>query len=202
MAIHVIHIGKCGGTTLTHILKTNKIDHQIIHVKKPIFNDNYKYLIIIRNPIDRFISAFNWRYKLVVLDKTQENRFVGEKDTLIKYKSANNLAEHIDDFYINKPYIHHISEDINFYLNDFLIKCKKENILGVVTQEYLDDDIKQILNICSDNMHQNNNPSSDKYISNLGYDLLKQYLHNDYKCINKLFDMGCLSDKQYKILSK
>ena len=55
-------------------------------------------MIVIRNPIDRFISAFNWRYKLVVLDKTQEERFVGEKNTLIKYSRVNNLSENIGDF--------------------------------------------------------------------------------------------------------
>jgi len=198
----LIHIGKCGGSTVTHILSKNNINHEYVHITKPIFDEKCKYLIVIRNPIDRFISAFNWRYKLVVLDKTQENRFVSEKDTLIKYGCVNNLAENIAFFDINETYIHHIYEDINFYLHDFLGKCKKENIIGVVTQEDLNYDIKQIFNISNDNVHIFDNNKSDKYISNIGYNLLKQYLYKDYECINKLFDMGCLTDKQYNILSK
>ena len=204
MVINVIHIGKCGGSTVNHILKKNNIKHQTIHVSKPIFDPNCKYLIVIRNPIDRFISAFNWRYKLVVLDKTQQKRFKFEKDTLQKYGCINNLAENIDSFDIDKSYIHHIKEDIHFYLNDFLGKCKKENIIGVITLEDLNNDIKQICNISNDTViHINNNKSKlDKCISDLGYDLLKKYLFKDYECINKLFIMGCLSDKQHNILSK
>jgi hypothetical protein len=201
--INIIHIGKCGGSTIEKILTKNNIEFNKIHITKPIFNKKYKYLITIRNPIDRFISAFNWRYKLVVLDKIQENRFEGEKDTLIKYGCVNNLAENITSFDINKSYIHHIYEDINFYLDDFLGKCKKENIIGILTQEDLQHDIKQIFNICDTNIHINqNNTIINKYISSQGYDLLKNYLYKDYECINKLFAMGCLSDKQYKILSK
>uniref|UniRef100_A0A6C0EW27 Sulfotransferase domain-containing protein n=1 Tax=viral metagenome TaxID=1070528 RepID=A0A6C0EW27_9ZZZZ len=203
MVNSVIYIGKCGGATTKQILNINNIEHQEVHLTKPVFNENYKYVIIIRNPIDRFISAFNWRYKLVVSDKTQENRFIGEKDTLIKYDNVNNLAENITRFDINKSYIHHIYEDINFYLDDFLGKCKKGNIIGIVTQEDLEHDIEHIFNICVKNIHKNkNNTIIDKYISNTGYDLLKHYLYKDYECIDKLFAMGCLSDKQYNILSK
>ena len=182
--IKIIHIGKCGGSTVSCILNKFNIKHENIHIIKPIFDDNYKYLILIRNPIDRIISAFNWRYKLVILNKMQENRF----------------AENINDFNINKLYIHHIYEDINFYLGNFLQNIKKENIIGVVTQEDLNNDIKEIFNIYDDNIH--NNTKSDKYISNIGYNLLKQYLYKDYECIHKLYSMGLLSDKQYNILSK
>lgn len=202
MNIQVIHIGKCGGSTCTSILNKFNIKYELIHIKKPVFDDNCKYLIIIRNPIDRFISAFNWRYKLVVLDKTQENRFAGEKDTLQKYGCVNNLAENIECFDVNKTYVHHIYEDINFYLDDFLKKCKKENIIGVITQEDLNYDMQQIFNICDVNTHIHNNTKADKYISTTGYNLLKKYLHKDYECVNKLFAMGCLTDKQYTILSK
>ena len=160
-------------------------------------------MIVIRNPIDRFISAFNWRYKLVVIDKAQKSRFLGEKETLIKYNCVNNIAENIADFGVNKPNILHIVQDIHFYLGDFLEVCKKENIIGVVTQENLNDDIKQIFNTRDCNARINrNNTKTDKYLSELGYNSLKQYLHKDYECIDKLFAMGCLSQTQYDILSK
>ena len=203
MVLKLIHIGKCGGTTVDSILAQNNIRHENIHVKKPVFNSNDKYLIIIRNPIDRFISAFNWRYKLSVLDKIQGNRFLNEKNTLTKYNCVNNFAENIANFDENKTYIHHIHENINFYLYDFLKICKKENIIGIVTQENLEYDMKQIFNISSDNIHKNKNKTvTDKYLSKIGYDLLKQHLRKDYECIHKLFAMGCLTQKQYDILSK
>lgn len=203
MPLRVIHIGKCGGASTISILTKNKIEHIPIHVIKPVYNEKHKYLIVIRNPICRFISAFNWRYKLIVLDKTQKSKRIGEMETLTKYNCVNNLAENIADFGVNKPNIGHIVQDIDFYLGDFLQVCKKENIIGVVTQENLNDDINQIFNICNNNTRINkNNTKTDKYLSDLGYDLLKKHLHKDYECIDKLFAMGCLSQKQYDILSK
>ena len=70
-----IHIGKCGGVTLVNALKKssfvqNKFSsvHRI-HFRRPPILKNVSYAIVIRNPIKRAISAFNWRYKLVVTDK-------------------------------------------------------------------------------------------------------------------------------------
>ena len=203
MVLKVIHIGKCGGSTVISLLKKNNIEFENIHITKPVFNENDKYLIIIRNPIDRFVSAFNWRNKLVVKDKIQENRFLGEKNTLIKYNCINTLAENICDFDVNKTYIHHIYENIDFYLYDFLKNVKKENIICFVSQENLEYEMKEIFNISSDFIQLNkNNTVTDKYLSELGKKLLKEYLQKDYECVDKLFHMGCLTQKQYDILSK
>lgn len=204
MTIKLIHIGKCGGTTVSSILNANNIVHENIHITKPIFNVNDKYLIVIRNPINRFISAFNWRYKLVVMDKTQETRFLNEKNILTNYDCINNLAENIEEFDINNTYIHHIYENIDFYLSDFLTNCKKENIIGVVTQENLNNDVEKIfnLNLNYHVMHNKNDTKTDTYLSTIGYELLKKYLHKEYECVDKLFELGCLSNQQYDILSK
>jgi len=152
--IQLIHIGKCGGSTVISMLKQNKIKYNKIHITKPIFNNHDKYLIVLRNPIERFISAFNWRYKLVVIDKIQNKRFIGEKEVLQKYKSVNTLAENIREFNINETYIHHIKENISFYLDDFLKDCRKENIIGVVITEKLNSDMKHIFGIDFENIHK------------------------------------------------
>jgi len=205
MGLIIIHIGKCAGSSLREILTLNNINYSVVHLKKAQFNKNNKYVIILRNPISRFISAFNWRYKLVVLDKVQKNRFPGERKILLKYKNVNTFSKHIDNYDKVKNYIHHIYENINFYLCDFLKKAKKENILGIITQENLIEDIKTIFNI---NIANNNNielRKNDTYVykfmSQQGHELVKKYLCKDYKCIDKLFEMGCLTTEQYKVLS-
>jgi len=116
-------------------------------------------------------------------------------------KTPNALAEQISRFDINKNYIHHIKEDINFYLGDFLECCKKDNILGVITTENLDDDFNNLFGVTTINVRENQNMYDSK-ISELGYTNLKKYLHKDYECIDKLYELGCLSEKQYGILSK
>jgi len=197
----LIHIGKCGGSTIYNYLKNNNFNFEIIHIKKCIFDSNKKYIILLRNPISRFISAFYWRYKLIIKNNTQLNRFHGEKNILEYYKSANNLAENITNFDITKNYIHHINEDINFYIGDFLQNCKKDNILGIITTETMNKDLFDLFGY-SNIDHKNKGDEYDKNLSLLGYDNLKKYLSKDYDCINKLYNLGVLSDEKYKILSK
>jgi hypothetical protein len=204
MKLVIIHIGKCAGSVVCNTLRKNKIEFNQIHIQKAKFKENKKYVILLRNPITRFISAFNWRYELVLIDKTQKNRFYKEKNVLKKYNNANNLAENIENYDVGEEYIHHIYEDINYYLSDFLKECKSENILGVITQENLYDDFKRIFNIDIDeNVESRKNKSGmSKDISDTGYKLLKNYLWRDYECIEKLYKMGCLTEKQYTKLSK
>ena len=65
--IRFIHIGKTGGT---YILQNFPNLNQFHHIK-PNLNDensNMKYIIWIRNPISRFISAFWFSYNLINTD--------------------------------------------------------------------------------------------------------------------------------------
>ena len=57
----------------------------------------FKYIIIVRGPISRAISAFYWRYKLVVQTGEQRNRFPGEFEILQKYQTLNRIAENLYD---------------------------------------------------------------------------------------------------------
>jgi hypothetical protein len=64
--IRFIHIGKCGGSYINKVLGKELTK---IHMKKPdINNRSYKYIIFIRNPLQRFISAFNHSKSLIEFD--------------------------------------------------------------------------------------------------------------------------------------
>jgi len=207
MNLVIIHISRCGGTVIRKTLKKYNIEFTTIHIQKVKFKENKKYIIVLRNPISRFISAFNWRYKTIILDKTKYKTPKTREYTILKkYNDVNNLAENIES-YNDDPtmeYLHHIYEDINYYLSDFIRDCKSENILGVITQENLNEDFKKLFKIDIDiNVKSKINDSSlSKTISNLGYKLLKEYLWKDYRCIKKLYNMNCLTEKQYEVLSK
>lgn len=202
-----IHIGKCGGSSVIEELKRKDIKFIEKHVGKVKFRKNKKYYIVIRNPISRFVSAFDWRYKLVVEDGVQKDRFQGEKAILEKYKTVNNLAENIyneagdlilnfksDDFYI-----HHIKEDIDFYLGDLLKKCKKEAIIAVLATETLSEDIKQHFDI-NLTSHLKKNKKKN-VLSSLALNNLIKYLEKDFDCIERLNDMDLLTEIQYEKLS-
>ena len=206
--IVLIHIGKCGGSTVRAELNKKGLKYVEKHITQVKFQRNKKYIIVIRNPISRFVSAFNWRYKLVVRDKVQANRFEGEKVRLEKYETVNNLAENIYtpegklylDFRKPENYIHHITEDINFYIGKFLRECASENIIAVLTTETLKKDLKNNFDIDLESHLKKNTQKTQ--LSNSAIKNLVSYLKNDFECIDKLNDMKLLSAEQFQALSR
>ena len=224
-----IHIGKTGGGTIGYELRKHNIHYGVKHVfaSKIHYNPNKTYIISIRNPIKRFISAFNWRYyKIWILHKEKQwNRFNGERDLLKKIGNVNNLAENLynqtssliainftgDPYNDSGHYIHQLKQDINWYIGDFLIDYensinREDNPLIVIATETLIEDMKRLLNITI-TIHDHNNNSTQKnttmnIISDLGRNNLKKYLYKDYQCIDKLYQLGAITNKQYKLLSE
>ena len=201
-----IHIGKCGGVSLVNAIKKSSfVQNQFssvhkIHVRKPPILKNASYAIVVRNPIKRAISAFNWRYKLVVTDKIQKNRFNGEYEILKKYGTLNSLCEQLyldgklnsvvsDEFQT----IHHLKENISFYLKPLLDKVSPSQLFAVFATETLDEDIANILNVKNEvYIHQNSKKTSanKKYLSEKAYHNLKTYLADDYLYLSKLLTMN------------
>ena len=206
----MIHIGKCGGNTVHSVLHSLGYKIKLKHIEKPLFNPARKYIILIRNPISRFISAFNWRFHLVSTTNKQVNRFEKEKFLLEKFKTVNTLAEKLYKkdgtlrFNLSDPkfYIHHICEDIDFYIGDFLKVCKPENIYGVILTETINDDLNRLFNADVKKIpHKLKNVEYNTTLSELGYSNLKKYLEKDYACIEKMYEMNLITKSQYDILS-
>ena len=95
----------------------------------------------------------------------------------------------------------HIQRVHNFYIGNFLNKCKAENIRGIIMTETLKEDLNRIFNINDKIPHRLKNKEYDTTLSELGYNNLKKYLNKDYECIDKLYKMNLLTQGQYDILS-
>jgi hypothetical protein len=129
--ISFIHIGKTGGTTITELLKNKLKIHKKYHLEKE-YNKKEKYIIWIRNPISRFVSAFNFSYycintdpntiknptlknclspeRVIRLSKKSDIKYIMSEvyDTLFKsFKNANDLAESLtsEDINIKKKHM-------------------------------------------------------------------------------------------------
>jgi len=212
-----VHIGKCGGTTLNNILNnSSKIKSMFslvyrIHLKKPPIIKHASYVIVCRNPIQRAISAFNWSYKLVVTDKAQGVLFEGEYDVLKKYKTFNNLCEqlYIDgalNYTASKDFqtIHHLRENMTFYLKPLLDKISPSQLFAVFAAETLNQDVVNILNISvrnNSNLNLEVSPNK-KFLSKKAYSNLKTYLADDYRYLSKLISMSTTSSVDKEILLK
>jgi hypothetical protein len=197
----LIHIGKCGGTSLRKAIKEarNIQITGVVHITKPLVLKQ-NYYIVARDPIDRCISAFNWRYKLVVTDGIQRHRRKGEYEVLTKYATLNAIAEELyneqgllnSDVATEFEKIHHLRERISFYLEDFLAQCPPNYIKGVFMQETLNQDIENHLEIPSEQVaHEKcNKRQQAEVLSKRAKINLARYLEGDYKCLSTLCHLG------------
>ena len=67
-SLSFVHIGKCGGSTVLKILENSAVPCEDIHLRKPVLNRETNYIIWVRNPLKRFVSAFNFVYDIIHSD--------------------------------------------------------------------------------------------------------------------------------------
>ncbi len=206
----LIHIGKCGGSTLRTALEqiADTFPVQIVHVEKPIYNADHSYIIVARGPISRVISAFNWRYKLVVTDGTQHDRFKGELEVLRRYESLNTLAEALYDNDGNPNQaahndirkIHHLREDISFYLSELLQQCQPEQITAVLMQENLNADIQRVFGVTAGEREKDNSKASANTLSDQAEQNLRRFFRPDYEALTLLHSWRLIEDTVFAAL--
>ena len=217
-AAHLIyvHIGKCGGASLWNAIQRSerlastfdKVSKT--HVEKPPVHQLSRYLIVVRDPIQRAISAFNWRYRLVVSDGTQTDRFAGEYDVLNRYKTLDTLAASLYtadrlDIAAARDFraIHHLREDIAFYLEGLLEIIRPEQIYGVLRTETLAQDTQRVLGVASlPSVHENRSvtPPEQKHLSDQSLHNLRRFLASDFAAVDRLAALSppiTVKDKEF-----
>lgn len=128
--IEFIHIGKCGGTTIE-----SKYDFVSCHLRKPFFRKKIKYIIWIRNPIKRFVSAFNMQRDSVIenvsnindIDSVTLENYTSPGYILRKKESGYVFSKELDEDIAFFKSANHLAESI--YTNDENIKTKANNIM-------------------------------------------------------------------------
>lgn len=197
-----IHIGKCGGASVWDAVKKSPVVEakfsrvQKVHIAKPPVLRRAKYLVVVRDPISRAVSAFNWRYKLVVAEEAQRHRFPGEWEALTKYHSINNLAEALfvndridpaaaQDFLL----IHHMKEGFQYYLGDLLESIDSGQIFAVIATETLKADLQRFLSVGAVEKFHDNSSDQRKggvFLSDSARRNLRRFLSGEYDCYEKL----------------
>jgi hypothetical protein len=193
----VIHVGKCAGATVRQELRLADIAHSEVHVSRPIYFPGKRYLILLRNPVDRFVSAFNWRYRIVMQDQSASNpararlqRAVFDRYPTVEHAalalfcsngSANAKA------WQDLERISHVQKNIAFYLRRFLNVCDPGCLHGVVCVETINEDMRRLFGIDVTRYEHRNSPAvpavqlTDQARANL-----LRYLRPDYQCIERL----------------
>ena len=196
--LFLIHVGKCGGASLNKSLHKSDVKFEKwVHIVQPPVSADNRYMIVTRAPIARALSAFNWRYHLVIETAAQPDRFPGEREILMYYKSLNALAEalYFEDGTDNAlaqgnfRSIHHLGESIAFYLDPLLNVIDKSQIKGVICQESLSDNALEFLGIPIERRVHAHRPNTPPHLLQLSIQARKnllRYLHRDFACMSIL----------------
>lgn len=167
-----------------------------IHVRKPPVLRNAKYLVVVRDPITRAKSAFDWRRHILVREGKQLDKFPGEYEALKHYATFNELAEELlsDGKVVHNAAeafrsIHHLREDISFYLSNLLENIRVEQLFSVMRNERLATDMREILGV-HERVHLNENPRDPRkepeLLSEKAENNLRVFLADEYVAIAKL----------------
>lgn len=198
----LIHVGKSGGSSLRLALNQIGVQYSVIHVMPvPIVRERARYYLLLRSPVSRAISAFNWRYKLVVTDEVQKTRFPGEYEILKNYGSINNLAEALytegnanADAIADFRSIHHLKESIAYYFSVIPVSRLKSRIAGVLFQESMATDFERLFNKPLPGFSEKRNKKPiDDVLSDRAKRNLVRILESDYTTIEELFNLGFVS---------
>ena len=157
-----IHVGKCGGGTVLSELRAKDYRFEYFHVRRPVVNPTGRYMIVVRDPLERFVSAFNWRKHLYIdgmltYDK-QKNQLIElrhrtERELLLHFDNANALAECLGSELrqgINATsslmrLIGHVSTGFQWHLDSLLDNIRPDQIVAVICMERLSSDFERHL---------------------------------------------------------
>jgi hypothetical protein len=204
----LIRVGKCGGATVTSALLAARMRFQSVHITRARELPGARYVILLRDPIQRAFSAFNWRWRLVVEEGSQRWRFPGEYDILTRYGTLGSLAERlcgangVPDAEVVAEFrtIHHLRESIAFYFTDFDIAKLAPQIKYVMFQESLAEDFKKAFGCSVPLGSEHCNGRAPAVLSQLARQNLRVVLHDDYECIEQLHRAGLISEKRYSAI--
>ena len=214
--LQFVHIGKCGGSTVEKLLPLSPVVREKYssffesHINGVVVDSSCDFLFCLRNPISRAFSAFEWRRKLVLEDELpdQVRRFPGERKVLRKYLSLGAMARSLYrsdgrlDQAVARDFclVHHLRESISFYLSPLLPVLKPDNVLGVICQETLAADCKNLLDVDASELFVRRNEAKGSIHGQLEVSALmnlRRFLIEDYQCISKLWSLGVIGDSQF-----
>jgi hypothetical protein len=210
MQFDVVHVGKCGGSTVCSELRAKNYRFGYYHMQRPIALPENRYVVLARDPVARFVSAFNWRKRLYLngtLPPAQSNgpaselRHRTELEFLLLFENANALAEQINTDRTKDvgatlalmSLIGHVAQGFQWYLDPLLDNIKPDQIAGVICMERFSADFDTLFGF-QPRLELNRRQAEEKiYISEKGRANLVREFKLEYSVLIKLSSMAAKS---------
>jgi len=199
----LVHVGKCGGSTIASELQTANFRFVRFHTQRPIARPETRYVVLARDPVARFVSAFNWRKHLYINGTLPRPQFDGpfselrhraEREFLFQFETANCLAEQLGTHGKHEvtaassllALIGHVPQGFDWYLSHLLEQIKANQIIGVICTERLTDDFEQLFGFHPKLEIHRIQSSQSTCISKEGRANLIREFHREYAVLGKL----------------
>jgi hypothetical protein len=195
----LIHVGKCAGTTVSTELKENGFLFEKLHCVKPLPSSSAKYIVLIRDPVDRFTSAYNWRQKrLRSLETGSLSGSLGEFREKLEcqlfaqypdvYSLADSLARHeVGRFHFEAliSLVGHVHQGFSWYMDDLFDQISPNQVIGAISVEDLATDMMELFGITvSRKLNVSSNDSL--MLSTSSRQALESVFTREYRCLGRL----------------
>lgn len=221
-----IHVGKCAGGTINNVLAQTGIEITELHcfsANKDLIDIVNRddgcnlYLIGVRDPIARFVSAFNFdKYEILTSQKSGNhvwdriyNEFPSVDHLVQSLLSMNHEKRTLAWDAISNSALH-IQMGLSWYLEDDILDRIPKDRLNVIRTEMLELDMIKFLRrygLHLENIIFDKDKDSSKFLDKIGIKnpsflsdiskiILSEILKRDYQIINWFYNHG-LIDNEY-----
>jgi hypothetical protein len=206
---NLIHVGKCGGSTVEQELRARNFIFDHYHLRRPVYEQGQSYVILVRDPIARFVSAFNWRYHLLSekitrpgykIDPMADMKHRFELEFLSQFKNVNAFAEQlvrpvkfdVSPLTTMLSLVGHVTQGFAWYLGDLLDNMQPRQLAGIITTERLADDVEVLFGFRPEEERNRHYPARGTYLSAQGRANLVREFEAEYRALHHL---GALADQ-------
>jgi hypothetical protein len=203
----LVHVGKCGGSSVVEELRQRGFAFEHVHMRRPRLAADRRYVVLVRDPVARFVSAFNWRHHLLAGDllpaaRTQDPiaqlRHRTEHEFLLHFDDVNAFAErlvHTGETEVSPlvalmQLIGHVPQGFAWYLDELLGWIEPSQLIGVIATERLADDFEGLFGFRPTAERNRLDASRATLLSPQGRANLAREFAGEYRTLGRLADVA------------
>ena len=203
----LVHVGKCGGSTIAEELRARGFRFEHVHMRRPVVAAARRYVVLVRDPVARFVSAFNWRKHLLEndllpaarnTDPIARLRHSAELEFLSHFEDVNAFAERlvrsqacdVSPLSTLMSLIGHVPQGFEWYLSDLVGRIQPGQLLGVLCTERLADDCEAVFGFRPTAERNRLAGSQPAGLSPAGRANLVREFEPEYRTLRRLADLA------------